>query len=196
MKPIQVTGICGFTYRIHNHHGWKTVLYKLCDTRAEFDDALSALCHEEASKADDYSISSGSREDIIAEYGDDVPQEITDAKGPFLAVHWHHRYEVESFATAQEANRKCDEWSYDVGSERIHCDIGGHGGPTRMVDREPSISVTFDRFFFTWKKDEPADAEDVRTEVEDYVDDERPMPDDERLAEVAEAINTELDKYQ
>lgn len=192
---ITTSAICLFTYRIHQHHGWNTVFSAFADSRSEFNDKLSELYHDEANRSENHSLSTGTLADVIAEYGEEVPEKVQNAAGPFVAVHWNHGYEVESFATLAEAEKQASEWSYEIGFDRVHCDLGGHAGKTMIVDLEPRVSVNFDRFSFSWEKDELADAEAVRSELEDQTDDETPMPSDADLSAVADAINSEMEKF-
>ena len=131
IAPVKITGSsASFTWRIHQHHGWKTLHSSYCDTRAEFDAECDRLAEDEASNSSD-SPSLLSREDYLdSDYYSVLLQPAT------VAAVCISKNDVREFTSEAEAQAAYQIAMRDHGYARLLCDIGNHAGQTDVVDVE------------------------------------------------------------
>lgn len=203
---IKVISSASYEWKLHQHHGWKTLHSEYCDSRAEFDAACDDLARTKAQDSDSWSSQVGSTADILADQGQDqdryskqLREALESITQPFVLVispdYWTD--EAEGFDAEEAALEAQAEAEKDAGYELLTVDRGGHQGQTSVVNVKPSITASFDGIEVEWKSEDSCDAEDLIKLCLDNDDDDFAdwrKSSRERFEAAADAINEELEK--
>jgi len=181
--PVIKNSSACFTWRIHQHHGWKTIHSSYCDTRAEFDAECDRLAEDAASNSDN-SPSLFNRDEYLECDYHTVPLK-TDA----VAVVACSKNDVQQFTNEAEAQAAHAKALREHGYARLLCDIGGHAGPTNIVDVEDiTIHLLVNGRIASFTAPDAA-----HKFTEDEIEDS--LGEGENAAQIAAMLNEQVRKY-
>jgi hypothetical protein len=184
MKTISISGSTAlWTWRVHQHHGWRLLHSDYCDTRAEFNASCDHVAREASTNSSDSPSLFTSRE----EYEECAYYTPTWPAGCAAAVAYS-RSNVSFYPTTEDAETALDKATLEHGYSILLADMGNHAGPCNVVEaadisiRLAGTPISFD----APTPDHVFTAQDVSDALGDNYDCEH----------AASVLNTHLKNYQ
>lgn len=180
-KTIKVSALAERKWRLHEHHGWTTIVSDY-GTKESYDTKCADAVEDAANNSDSQPSLMPRDEFLACDYYESQFKSLRPETTHALCL---SQRDIEQFADEAVADKAYDAAMHDHGYDRLTCDRGGHAGSTEYTSvSDICVTVTAPSGVYQFKF---ADA-DASADVDDIADAGVPQEEAERVMNAIDEI--------